>query len=379
MTVATDERFMRAALSLGRRGRGTTSPNPSVGCVLVQESVDGPRVVARGWTASGGRPHAEVVALEAASVDVRGATAYVTLEPCAHHGITPPCAQALIDAGVRRVVTAIEDPDSRVAGRGHQMLRDAGIELTSGILADEARRDHAGFFSRLERGRPHVVLKLAVSADGKIAAAGSTAPNGITEARARARGHLIRARSDAILVGRNTALADDPMLTCRLPGLEHRSALRIVADSRLDLCPDSKLATSAEADPVWVLAGPEHAPERAAALEAKGVRVVEVALSDNGMIDLPAALGIVGTHGINTLMVEGGARIASGLLEADLVDEVFLFRSGKPVGEDGVDALAHLSLDAVTSSARFCLRDELTLGPDRMFAYERDRNAASDL
>ena len=307
MTRTIDERFMRAALALGRRGRGTTSPNPSVGCLLVQESGDQRRVIARGWTASGGRPHAEVQALSSAVGDARGTTAYVTLEPCAHHGVTPPCAQALIDAGVRRVVTATEDPDNRVAGRGHQMLRDAGVALTSGVLAEEARREHAGFLSRVERGRPHVVLKLAVSADGKIAAAGSTEPNAITGAQARARGHLIRAHSDAIMIGRNTAVADDPMLTCRLPGLEDRSPLRIVADSRLDLSPDSRLAMSAETTPVWVLAGPDRDPGHAAALEAKGVRIVDGALSDSGMIDLAAGLGVLGTHGINTVMVEGGA------------------------------------------------------------------------
>lgn len=368
---------MRAALSLGRRGRGRTSPNPSVGCLLVQENRDGPRIVAGAWTAPGGRPHAEPLALSSAGGKARGATAYVTLEPCAHHGLTPPCAQALINAGIRRIVTAIEDPDSRVSGRGHQMLRDAGIDLTSGVLADEARRDHAGFFSRVERGRPHVVLKLAVSADDKIAAADQAGPNGITGALAQARGHLIRAHSDAILVGRNTALVDNPMLTCRLPGLEDRSPVRVVVDARLDLPAVSKLAESARETPVWVLAAPER--DRSGALEAKGVQVLDVTPTADGSVDLSSGLAILAGRGINTVMVEGGARIAASLLEADLIDEVFLFRSGTRVGADGADALAHLPATTITASTAFCLRDELPLGPDRMFAYVRDRNTASDI
>ncbi|MGI9414580.1 MAG: bifunctional diaminohydroxyphosphoribosylaminopyrimidine deaminase/5-amino-6-(5-phosphoribosylamino)uracil reductase RibD, partial [Hyphomicrobiales bacterium] len=219
---AGDERFMRIALSLGRRNLGHTGENPSVGCVIVAGEGARAHVVGRGWTAPGGRPHAETLALGRAGALAAGATAYVTLEPCAHHGKTPPCAEALADAGIARAVVATGDPDARVAGRGIEQLRAAGITVDACVLADQARRDLAGFLSRIERGRPEVTLKLAVSADGKIAAApGKT--TAITGAQARSRGHLIRAQSDAILVGRGTVVADDPSLTCRLPGMEDRS------------------------------------------------------------------------------------------------------------------------------------------------------------
>ena len=366
---------MRAALSLGRRALGRTSSNPPVGCVLVQGEGTAARIVGRGWTAVGGRPHAETIALDAAGEKAEGATAYVTLEPCSHHGVTPPCALALIDAGVKRVVTALEDPDPRVTGKGHDMLRGAGIEVFVGVLEEEARRNLAGYLSRRVLERPRVILKLAVSADGKIAPAGGGQPNSITGDLARRRGHLIRARSDAILIGKGTALADNPSLTCRLPGLEDRSPVRVVVDARLELDSESALARTAEEVPVWVLAGSDRDPDRIAALTACGVEIIGCALDQHGTIDLAAALRDLAERGINTLMVEGGATVAANLMKLDCVDEVALFRSSTDVGADGVEALAGMALTSITDAGEFRRVNELALGPDRLIAYERVRNS----
>ncbi|MDP1883017.1 MAG: bifunctional diaminohydroxyphosphoribosylaminopyrimidine deaminase/5-amino-6-(5-phosphoribosylamino)uracil reductase RibD, partial [Bradyrhizobium sp.] len=245
---AADQRFMQLALSLGRRGQGRTWPNPAVGAVVVKDGV----IVGRGWTQAGGRPHAEPEALERAGEAARGATLYVTLEPCSHFGKSPPCVDAVIAAGITRVVSAIEDPNPEVAGQGHAKLRAAGITVEIGPGALEAARDHAGHFRRVRDNRPHVILKLAVSPDDKIAAAGHK-PVAITGEPARARVHLLRAQCDAILVGIGTVLADDPMLTCRLPGMEARSPVRVVLDRALRIAGTSKLVHSARETPLWVM------------------------------------------------------------------------------------------------------------------------------
>jgi diaminohydroxyphosphoribosylaminopyrimidine deaminase / 5-amino-6-(5-phosphoribosylamino)uracil reductase len=362
-----DERFMRAALALGRRGMGTTAPNPSVGCIVVQGRGEDVRIVGRGWTARGGRPHAETVALARAGSAARGATAYVSLEPCSHHGGTPPCIDALIAAGVARVVTSIDDPDPRVAGRGHQRLREAGIAVNTGMLAQEARKAHAGFLSRITRGRPQVILKLAISSDGKIAAADQAAPNLVTGPQARARGHLIRARADAIMVGMGTVRADDPELTCRLPGLEDRSPIRVVLGTVDRLPAGCRLLDTLAASPVWLFT--TAAGEGAAA----DIRVETLPAGTSGGVDLAAALGRLASLGVNTLMVEGGARLAGALVEADLVDEVKLFMAAEPIGAGGLDALGHRPLGDITDSPRFRACGEMALGRDRLIAYERAR------
>src|SRR5579871_2904689 len=226
--VLLDQRFMSLALTLGRRGLGNTWPNPAVGAVVVRRDGNEPVVVGRGWTQPGGRPHAETEALRRAGAAARGATLYATLEPCSHHGKTPPCTDAIIAAGIARVVSAIEDPNA-LAGRGHALLRARGITVDVGVGAAEARRAHAGHIRSVCDNRPHVTLKLAVSADGKVALAGRK-PAPITGETARARVHLMRAMNDAILIGIGTALADDPQLTCRLPGMAARSPVRVVLD-----------------------------------------------------------------------------------------------------------------------------------------------------
>ena len=364
MNPATDDlRFMGLALSLGRRGLGRTWPNPAVGAVVVKNSV----IVGRGWTQPGGRPHAEVEALRRAGDASRGATLYVTLEPCSHFGKSPPCADALIAAGVSRVVSAIEDPNPEVAGEGHARLRAAGIAVDVGAGAEQARRDHAGHILRMTKGRPRVLLKLAISADGKAGAAGGE-PIAITGEEVRERVHLLRAENDAIMVGIGTALADDPMLTCRLPGMSGRSPVRAIADSLLRLPVESKLAKSARDTPVWALCGmtaPQHA---ASALLPLGVEVLR-APDSTDPLDLADGLGLLAAKGITRLMVEGGPKLAGALIAADLVDEAVLFHSPKRVGPDGVDALASGAMGALT--ARLKPLSTEPVGSDRQETYIR--------
>ena len=360
-----DARFMALALALGRRGLGRTWPNPAVGAAIVKDGI----IVGRGWTQPGGRPHAEIEALRRAGEAARGATLYVTLEPCSHYGKSPPCADAIIAGGVSRVVSALEDPNPEVAGAGHARLRAAGIAVDIGVGADEARHDHAGHIRRMRDGRPHVILKLAVSADGKAGAPGRK-PLAITGEAARDRVHLLRAQSDAIMVGIGTALADDPMLTCRLPGMEKYSPVRVVLDSALRLPPGSRLARSARDVPVWVVTGGEASRAAENALLREGVTVLRAAQSD-GRLDLAAVLKLMGARGVTRLMVEGGPTLGAALLAADLIDEAVLFQSSKVVGTDGVDALDGLPLTVLTQSPRLkCVMSE-PVGADTRLVFER--------
>ena len=360
-----DARFMALALALGRRGLGRTWPNPAVGAAIVKDGI----IVGRGWTQPGGRPHAEIEALRRAGEAARGATLYVTLEPCSHYGKSPPCADAIIAGGVSRVVAALEDPNPEVAGAGHARLRAAGIAVDIGVGADEARHDHAGHIRRMRDGRPHVILKLAVSADGKAGAPGRK-PLAITGEAARERVHLLRAQSDAIMVGIGTALADDPMLTCRLPGMEKYSPVRVVLDSALRLPPGSRLARSARDVPVWVVTGGEASRAAEDALLREGVTVLRAAQSD-GRLDLAAVLKLMGARGVTRLMVEGGPTLGAALLAADLIDEAVLFQSSKVVGTDGVDALDGLPLTVLTQSPRLkCVMSE-PVGADTRLVFER--------
>ena len=358
-----DQRFMALALSLGRRGLGRTWPNPAVGAVIVKHGV----IVGRGWTQSGGRPHAEVEALRRAGEAARGATLYVTLEPCSHFGKSPPCADAIIAAGIIRVVSALEDPNPQVAGSGHARLRAAGMTVDIGIGAEQARRDHAGHIRRMREARPQVILKLAVSADGKAGGAGRR-PAPITGEAARRRVHLLRAHSDAIMIGIGTALADDPLLTCRLPGMVKDSPVRIVLDSALRLPLTSRLVKSAGELPLWVVAAPDASPEAEQALGAKGVVVLRSEGAD-GKRDLSALLKAIAARGITRLMVEGGPTLAAALLAADLVDEAHLFHAPVAVGTDGIDALDGTAATALARQLKQVASDPA--GTDREDHYER--------
>jgi diaminohydroxyphosphoribosylaminopyrimidine deaminase/5-amino-6-(5-phosphoribosylamino)uracil reductase len=328
--AAVDRRYMAAAIRLARRNVGLTATNPSVATLIVKDGV----IVGRGVTAAGGRPHAETQALAEAGDSARGATAYVTLEPCAHHGRTPPCANALVAAGVSRVVGSASDPDPRVSGRGYDILRAAGISVTEKVLAGDAADDLSGYLIRSVSKRPEVTLKLAVSTDGMIGRLGEGQVS-ITGPGARRQVHLTRAQSDAILIGVNTAIADDPELTSRLPGLETRSPLRVVLDPNLRLPLASKLVSSARTVPV-ILAGRSDADEKErAALADKGVRFLAVEMHD-GRIALPELLEDLAAQGMSTLMVEGGAHTARHFLEEDLVDRILLHKGNAEVGADGI-------------------------------------------
>jgi diaminohydroxyphosphoribosylaminopyrimidine deaminase / 5-amino-6-(5-phosphoribosylamino)uracil reductase len=361
--VAGDRRFMGLALALGRRGLGRTWPNPAVGAVIVKDG----EIVGRGWTQPGGRPHAEIEALQRAGEMARGATLYVTLEPCSHHGKSPPCADAVIASGIARVVSAMEDPNPEVAGRGHARLRSAGIGVDVGIEAAAARRDHAGHVRRMRDGRPHVMLKLAISADGKAAGPGRKRV-AITGNAVRDRVHLMRARSDAIVIGIGTVLADDPVLTCRLPGMAKMSPTRVVLDPSLRLPMQSRLLATAGETPLWIITG-NHAPAASeTAVREHGAEVLRVA-EKAGRLGLGEVLKLLAKRGITRVMVEGGPAVASALIEADLVDEALFFYSALVIGEEGLPALEPHALGMLGQHLKRI--SDKPVGPDRQETYER--------
>jgi diaminohydroxyphosphoribosylaminopyrimidine deaminase/5-amino-6-(5-phosphoribosylamino)uracil reductase len=362
---AADRRFIELALALGRRGWGRTWPNPAVGAVVVKDGV----IVGRGWTQPGGRPHAEPVALAQAGEEARGATLYVTLEPCSHVGKSPPCADAVIAAGIKRVVSATEDPNPEVAGQGHARLRAAGVAVDIGLCAAEAAHDHAGHFRRIREHRPHVILKLAVSTDDKIASAGHK-PVAISGEVAGARMHLLRAQCDAILVGIGTVLSDDPLLTCRLPGMEARSPVRVVLDGALRMPATSRLVHSAHETPLWVVTSKLTKAPAAAMLGTAGAQIIHVGSMPAGL-DLTEVLHALADRGITRLLVEGGSRVASSFVAANLVDEFWLLRGPDAIGTDGVAVLDALPLTTITQSSAFRVRASESLDRDSLTVYER--------
>ncbi len=364
-----DSRFMRMALVLGARGLGNVWPNPAVGCVIVRDGV----VLGRGWTQPGGRPHAEVRALAQAGAAARGATAYVTLEPCAHHGQTPPCTGALIGAGVARVVTALTDPDPRVAGRGHALLRAAGIAVTEGVEAAAARHQQAGFLSRLTRGRPMVTLKLALTLDARIATVTGES-RWITGPEARRRVHLMRACHDAVLVGGGTARADDPDLQVRDLGVT-RQPVRIVADSRLGLAPDSRLGRSAPDSPVWMLHGPQAPLAARLAWGGQGAELIDCGIDALGHIDIAGALTLLGARGLTRVLCEGGGGLAASLVRAGLVDRLAVFSAGHLFGGDGTPGLAALGVTGIGARG-WRLVGAGPVGADLLHEWERIEGAA---
>jgi len=357
---------MALALALAKRGLGTVAPNPAVGCVIVKDG----RIVGRGWTRRGGRPHAETEALRRAGAAARGATAYVSLEPCAHHGETPPCADALVAAGIARAVVAATDPDHRVNGRGIGRLEDAGIDVATGLLAAEAEDVNAGFFLRVREGRPLVTLKLATSLDGRIATHTGES-RWITGEAARRFAHLLRAKHDAILVGARTVAADDPELTCRLPGLEARSPVRIVVDGHLSLPLTAKLVATAQTVPTVVITLSNAPVERRRALEDLGLALIDAEPDSSGYIDMGDMLRKLGAHGITRVLCEGGAHVAAALLRAGLVDRLAWFRAPIVIGGDGIPAAEAFGVDALTMARAFRRTGSRALGPDAMDAYVR--------
>ena len=364
-----DRRMMAAALRLGRRNLGQTHPNPAVGCIIVRTDGAEPVVVGRGWTAPGGRPHAEKEALKEAGAAAEGATVYVTLEPCAHKGRVKPCSEALVAAKVARVVSAMVDPDPRTQGQGHAILEEAGIAVTTGVLAEEAARAHSGHVQRIIKGRPHVTLKLAVSADGMI----GTRSGGrmiVTGAEAFAVVQAMRTDFDVVMVGVGTAVVDNPRLTVRLPGLADRSPTRVILDASGRLSLESNLVQSARDVPLIDIVGPQATDGRKADLEAAGVTVIEVDPAQGGL-DLRQALEALAGRGFSRVFAEGGAEVAASLVAGDLIDEVVIFRAAVVVGPNGVRALGGTALSALERSPRYRLIETASVGADVMRHYVR--------
>ncbi len=366
-TDPLDLQFMRAALTLAARGLGQVAPNPAVGCLLVNHG----RVVGRGWTQPGGRPHAETEALKQAGKAAAGATAYVTLEPCAHHGKTPPCAEALVEAGVAGVVAAFEDPDTRVAGRGLSILRDAGIRVEVGLCRLQAERLNAGFLKRTRSGQPLVVLKLATSLDGRIATH-SGHSQWITGPLARRRAHLLRSRADAVLVGSGTAVSDNPRLDVRLPGFPDRQPLRVVVDGRLRVPLTHDLVARAMEVPTLLVTHDGNPPVRLAAYKEAGVDVVQVATDSEGHVSLAATLSYLGERGVTRLLVEGGGHLAASLLRGNLVDRLAWFQAPLVIGGDGVAAVSGFGVDRLEQAPKFLQSAMAQLGRDRIDIFSLD-------
>ncbi len=358
MTAPDDTHFMKHALALAQDGLGLVWPNPAVGCVIVKDG----EVIAATRTQDGGRPHAESVALEMAGDLARGATAYVSLEPCNHHGKTPPCAQALIDAGIKRVVIACRDPDPRVSGAGIKALEDAGVEVVTGVCEAEALELNAGFFLRVTEGRPLVTLKAAVSADGKIALQGGK-NTWITGEEARRYGHFERSQHDAILVGIGTALADDPALTTRYPGVDH-ALVRIVLDTHLRLPESAQLVKTAHDCPLWVFYSPGANAGQREKLAKAGVRLFESAL-----MDVADILKTLAAEGLTRVLVEGGAQVHASFIRAGLFDRVLIFRAPKIIGDDGLPLFGGLEMDHLSAIRPLKRQKTMALGEDLLEIY----------
>lgn len=361
-----DLRWMEAALNLGSRSLGLTSPNPSVGAILVKDRA----VIGRGATAPAGRPHAERIAMDQAGETVRGSTLYVTLEPCSHFGASSPCADAIVEAGVSRVVSAMEDPNPLVGGQGHARLRAAGIPVSIGAGAEQARRDHRGHVLRVTMGRPSVTLKLAETADGFASGGSHDSRLRITGQIANLRVQVMRSIHEAIMIGLGTALADDPALTVRLPGVD-RKPMRVILDTHLRLPARSRLAATARNAPTLVVAGPDAPNEASLRLADLGVVIERVGLDADGRVDLNEALRALSVRGVTRVFSEGGPRVAARLIALGLADDVALITADKPLARPGVPALADEARAALLDPSRYRLFETMVYGADTMQVWER--------
>lgn len=358
-----DRSHMVAALRLSRRGLGNVWPNPAVGCVIVRDGL----VVGRGWTQPGGRPHAEVMALRQAGEKAQGATAYVTLEPCSHFGKSPPCADALIQAGIRRCVSALTDSDPRVSGRGLERLRAAGITVHNGLLADQARAHNLGFFLRVERGRPLFTLKTATSLDGRIALENGDS-QWITGPEARTLTHRLRAEHDAVLVGSGTVVADDPDLRCRLPGVDPRPVVRVVLDARLRTPAEGSLLRTVDQAPVWIVTSDAAMQTQDAALLTRNGATLIPLVDPHDCHAIAAALA---DRGLTRVMIEGGGQVAGSFLRAGLVDRAIWFRAPKILGGDARAGVGALGLTCLTDNPEYRRVRLVTVGEDSVEFLER--------
>ncbi len=362
---AWDRRFMAAALAFGRRNIGQTWPNPAVGALVVRDAHTDPFVVGRGATEIGGRPHAETQALDAAGAAAAGATLYVTLEPCPHHGSTAPCTDAILQARIARVVVALEDPNPTVGGKGIAALRAGGVKVELGVGREEASFAHAGHLRRIREGRPQVILKLALSADGKSALEGRQ-PIMISGNASHAEAHMLRARNDAVLVAIGTVLSDDPLLNCRLPGMDDRTPVRVVLDGSLRTPMASRLVKTAQQYPLWMIARTDAPVEPELTLAAAGADVMRVDAGADGRIDLTAAFALLAARGITRLLVEGGPILSAALIKADLVDEAVVVRSPKTLGSKAIPAIEGMPLEALIHSPKLKVFERRTAGDDTL-------------
>ncbi len=366
-SLADDRRWMRVAIAEARRAEGRTAPNPPVGCAIV--SGEG-RLIGTGHTATGGRPHAEVQALAMAGAAARGGCAYVTLEPCAHHGQTGPCADALVEAGIARVVIALRDPDKRVNGRGIDRLAEAGVALGIGVEAEAARRVTAGFLSRTARLRPFVTLKTATSLDGMIALADG-AKRWITGPRMRNYVHLQRSRTDGLLSAVGTVLADDPEFTCRLPGLRADSPHRFILDGSLRTPVTASLFRTAGDVGLSFFCHEDVDTRAVKVLQAAGAEVRPVEAGADGKLSLVAVMQAIAAAGIGSLMIEAGGKLAASLLQAGMVDRILWTCSQHLIGADGIPSISPLATQELPSQASFRVVAEGGFGSDRFLMLER--------
>ena len=360
--------YMKTALSLARRGLGSVWPNPAVGCIIVNNG----RIVGRGWTQPGGRPHAETMAIKQAGNKAAGGIAYLNLEPCCHKGQTPPCTEALIVAGISEVYASLTDPDPRVAGAGFDRLTKENISINVGLLSEPAREINQGFFMRIEQGRPLITLKTATTLDGKIATKDGES-YWITGEEARAQGHLLRTKHDAVMVGSGTAIADDPNLTGRLPGVSNKGKPRIVLDGRLRLPLGSKLVTTAHDTPVWLVTSEIHPVKKLQPYKDKNVDIIIIPYQKSRKDDIDMVLKQLGSRGLNSLLVEGGGHLAQSLFAADLIDQLAWFRAPTVMGGDGLSAIGNLDLGQLSDLPNFVHHSSKNLGPDCLNLLTRNR------
>lgn len=368
---ATDIRFMLGALALAGRGLGNVWPNPAVGCVIVNSG----HVVGRGWTQPGGRPHAETEALKRAGIAARGATAYVTLEPCAHFGKTPPCADALINAGIKRAVIANVDPDPRTAGKGIQKLRDSGIEVSEGVLENEARIINAGFFSLIKNNNPIFALKIAASSDGFIAAAPGVKTE-ITGSIAKNTGHMLRASHDMVLFGIGTLLADDPEYTCRLPGMENRTPIRALLDSSLRIPLDARILKTLDKNELWIFCSTGVDMKKQSELEDMGAKVIVAEKLDaDARPDLGWVASYLGENGITRVLVEAGSGLNQAFIKAQMVDFIHWFSSPIRFNDGSFPAFGKTTIakDVLSGTIDgFHMMDKRECGVDTYMVFEKN-------
>lgn len=360
-----DRRYMLAALALAERGLGSVWPNPSVGCILVNNG----QLVGQGWTQPSGRPHAESKALEMAGDAASGSTAYVTLEPCAHHGKTKPCAESLIKAKISRLVASMEDPDPRVSGRGFRSLDAAGVEVAVGLGEDDARYLNAGFLKLIHCGRPLITFKIASSLDGRSATSFGES-KWITNELSRSQGHLLRASHDAILIGSGTAILDNPCLTCRLPGLLEASPTRVVMDGRLRTPTENKLISSARTIPTWIITVKGKSSDEKQNYEQHGVQIFEVDADSEGHPDAFKAMKLLGSNGITRVLLEGGSNIAATFIREHLIDRLACFRAPIVVGGDGIPVIEGLGLEKLQQAPTFSRHKMSELGSNLFETFD---------